>query len=666
MDRPTINPKKNIYRDSDRYLIAELPGMAVLLSGLILAFFIGYTTKSVFSTQRVTAKIQKAASHIHKDVRAQFSSAALVLSEGILPRFSVVISDVKLETDQVCWLAPKMEIDRLRLPLSVWAVLTGKSPVQKVVADNVQLTLRADGSACPGQKNPVTIENELAAPTTKIPPAQVTLSPLEQSEKYGNAVRAISIKKLNIVHTNYPQYATDLLDFDVRVRSFEPKVVEVRAKTHLLKDEQVGDYLSHANIYLEYRESPEATLQTHFFGNWREGHYSMIANYAIYDRMLTMEGDLRHIPLSQVLKLLKKYQLVSHDLTSKQAWVSTKARLVADIDRLKDSPFEVTGFQIEGDVGELDIDRIAFSSIEPLRYAPIKVDIKDLNVEKLLEFFNRPGKSRMLGDLGRFTGRAEIVSEKNISLSGEHAGLEFIFSNRGRQELQTLTSLQGEANFRNDQWNFDISRLQPENGNAIGGVKMKADRDFKNVNIHAQIEDLFFAPTVQKLMTNNGNVGGMGVNVNLQLNSGEIADLKGQFMLDELKTEGMEFKKIKAQMSGAKKEFNIQIQSDGVNFTSESAGGVLLSPLQVSSGPIDISKISGTLKSHEFKDLEWKNFQGQVVGDGRISTDGSWSPLGNLRGKVQIKEGKTLRHFDVTGTRDNPQISASKEGSARR
>ncbi len=124
----------------------------------------------------------------------------------------------------------------------------------------------------------------------------MSLSPVDQSKKYESDVRGIFIQRLEIIPEKHPQYAADLLNFVVKVKSFEPRIIEITAKSHLLKDQQVGDYLSHANLYVEYKESPEKSLQAHFFGNWREGHYSVIANYTLDERLLAIETDLKHIP----------------------------------------------------------------------------------------------------------------------------------------------------------------------------------------------------------------------------------------------------------------------------------------------------------------------------------------------------------------------------------
>lgn len=229
---------------SDKYLISEQPGMKILITGLVLAFFIGFTLKSMLSPSRVATQIEKAASHIHKDVRVTFEKAQVSLTDGFFPRFSVVINNVRMESSQACWLSPVLEVDEMRLPVSIWGLITGTSPIKNIEAENVKLTLRGSPADCDKEKQAQADSNQekLSAPL-------VTLSPSEQADKYRNAVRGIAISRFKIISSQYPQYPSEFLSFVAQVKSFEPKVIEVTAKTNLLKDEQVGDYLSHANLF---------------------------------------------------------------------------------------------------------------------------------------------------------------------------------------------------------------------------------------------------------------------------------------------------------------------------------------------------------------------------------------------------------------------------------
>lgn len=643
-------------RLSDRHLIAEQPGMTILLTGLILAFLLGYTTKSLLSPARLAARIEKAASHIHKDVKVSFGSAHVSLSNGILPRFAVIISNVRMESSQTCWAAPVMEIDELRLPLSFLNLIQGRAPVRVVEANSVTLTLRDDFKDC----DPTDPEQ---IPASRPRPA-VTLSPSEQSQKYRNDVRGISVRTLKITSAKHPQYSTELMNFAVKVKSFEPKVIEVTAKTHLMKDSQVGDYLSHANLYLQYKESPEAAVQAHFFGNWREGHYSVIANYTLGDQLLAVETDLKHIPLSQILAILQKYQLASRDLNGRQVWMSSKARMAGPVDEIRTLPLEIRDLRLEGDLGEMHVEKINIGSLEPLKYEPILVDVKKLDIEKLLVLLNRTKQTSILGHLGSFTGRAEIVSDQKMRMSGEHAGLEFVFSNKGQRELQVIESMVGDIALDQDQWSFQIKRVEPRGGVFVGDLSLRADRDFKAVAVKTHIDELQLALPVQKLMTNGGEIGLMSLDGDLRFGEGKVQSLKGLLRLNSMNVEGVALGKTRASFDWSKGEVLLNAQVQSMKVSPNSPTAEVLRPVTLNSwwhdGVLNLSGLTGQLGAKSAKDFSWKGFQAQASKTGKLSTEGSWNEEARLKGHVQVKDGKIQRRWQIQGTRELPQFVEEK------
>ncbi|WP_413612230.1 hypothetical protein [Bdellovibrio sp. HCB-110] len=634
--------------------------MAILLSGFILSFFLGYTAKSLLSPSRVAARIEKAASHIHKDIKVKFASAQFSLSDGILPRFAVIISQVHMESEQKCWASPILEVDELRLPLSFWNVIRGQAPVQNIEANNVRLVLREDFKNCDPQE-------EQSTEVSKAPPPLVTLSPSEQSKKYRNDVRGVRVQKLEISSEKYPQFHSELFNFVVKVKSFEPKVIEVTAKTHLLKDAQVGDYLSHANLYVQYKESPEATIQSHFFGNWREGHYSLIANYTMDEQLLAIETDLKHIPLSQILAIMQKYNLASKELNGRQVWLSTKARMVAPLDEIRNSPVEVRDLRLEGDLGEMRVDRMDISSVEPLRYSPVMVDVKKLDVGKLLVLLNRPKNTSMLGELGVFSGRAEIVSDRKMKMTGEHSGLQFVFSNKGQRELQVIEHMVGDIALQDDDWSFHIKRVEPRGGSFIGDVKMKADRDFQDIEVKTRVEEVSLDPAVQKLMTNGGDIGLLSLDGDIKIKKGQMTYLKGLLRVDSMNVEGLSFEKTKASVDWSHGEIVLNTQVKSLQVASASPGAEILKqvtePVWWNQGALRLTTLTGQFHLKNRADLSWKNFQGQVGKSGRLLTDGSWNESGDLKGSVHAKEGKNHKKWVIEGTREKPAfIEESTKG----
>lgn len=641
--------------NSDRHLIAEQPGMTVVIAGLLVAFVIGYTVKSVLSPARVASQIEKAASHIHKDVKVHFESAEFSLSDGILPQMAVQISKIRMESDQLCWGAPLLEIDQLRLPVSLISALRGQGAIRDIQANIVNLTLRKDLQNCPdGTQAPATPQNE----TKKNP--LVSLSPPEDKQKYQNDIRSIKVQKFTVNASQYPQYQPELLNFAMQVKSYNPRVIELTAKSHLLKDEEFGDYLSHANLYVQYKESPERSVQTHFFGNWREGHYSLIANYTIDENLLALETDLKHIPLSQILRMLQRYNLVSKELNGRQVWISTKARAVAAVDKIKNSPVEIRDLQLEGDLGEMRVDSVQVQSLDPLVYSPIVVDIQKLDIEKLLVLINRPKKTNILGALGQFTGRAEIASDKDMEMTGEHRGLEFVFSNKGQREVQVIEAMAGDIALKHDNWTFDVRRVEPRGGVFLGQVHMKADRDFKDVEVKADVNEVSFDQNVQRLMTNGGQIGNMTFESNLKLKEGELSYLKGLARIDYMNVEGMSFGKTKATFDWKDKELQLRTQMSSLAVTDSSPASPVLK--SVSPGAwwsekiMRMTSLDGEFRVKSLQNTTWRKFQAQVGKNGKLTSEGGWNTSGELHGHVIAKEGKDTKRWQISGTRETPMF----------
>ncbi|MGZ3769610.1 MAG: hypothetical protein ACXVCP_18510 [Bdellovibrio sp.] len=637
---------------SHRHLVTEQPGMTILTAGLVISFLIGYTAKSWLSSARVTAKLEKAAGQIHKNVSVKFNSAQIRFSDGILPRFEIVISDVKMESPEECWAAPVLEVNELRLPLSITNLIRGHSPIQKIIADSVKLTLREKLKEC-GTETNLNSESRKTAPL-------VSLSPSEQSQKYRNDVKSISIQNLKIVAEKYPEYSTEFEDMNLKVKSFEPKVIELTAKTHFLKGSQVGDYLSYANLFIQYKESPEPTIQSHFFGNWREGHYSIIGSYILDERSLSLETDLKHIPLSQILTTLQKYNIDAQDLNGKQVWVSSKARIAGPIDKIRHLPLEIKDLLLEGDLGELRVDRIDISSLEPLQYSPISVEIQKLDIAKLLQLFNRSKNTNVLAQLGQFSGRAEILSDKRMNLWGEHRGLEFVFSNKGQRELQVIDKMEGDVSFEDNQWKFLIKKIMPLGGKFQGSISMKADRDFDQISMKTVVDELELAPPVQNLMTNGGKIGSLNLNLDLRLNAGELSFLKGYVQLGELNVEGAEFGKTKSNFDWSKNEFILNTQINSLRINSKSAAGDVFQKVTNSSwwtdDKLELNSLGGQFRTKNFKLLTWKNFQGQIGKSGKLLAEGSWDELGRLKGTVTNRLGKSRKKWFIDGTRNEPKF----------
>lgn len=646
--------KTNLESNSDRHLVTEQPGMVILLAGIALSVFFGVTIKSLLSPARITARIEKAATHIHKDVTVKFSSAQVSLADGILPRIAVVISDVRMESDQKCWGAPVLEVDELRLPVSLTSIFYGRSPLRRIDANAVVLNFREDVEKCEERIEPDRFES----------PGLVKLSPVEIREKYQNDIRLVRIQKLKIASRKYPALASEFLSLQAQVKSFEPKVIELRAKTYLLKEQRIGDYMSHANIFLEYKESPEKTLQSHIFGNWREGHYSIISNYSIDDDFLTMESDLKHIPLSQIIELLKRYNLTKADFSSRQIWFSSKARLAGPMQELRRTPLEIRDVRLEGDIGEIYSERIQFQSLEPLRYNPIFFEVKKLDVSKALGFLQKSPKASFLGNLGVFHGSAEVRSEDQAKIQGELSGLEFLFANKGQSESQVIDRISLDMALNADEATLIINRMEPRGGVFAGDFTLKHNFSSEKMNLKLHVDELSLGPNIQNLMTNGGEIGPLNLDAEASLTKGSLTALRGEVRATSMTVEGVSLQKTRVLASRLKESVVLDTKIAELKVSDTSPATIVLQevtrPEWWQEGALSLDSIQGKFEVGDQGGLKWKNFTSQFDKNEKFITSGAWDEKAQLSGTIGIVEGKKIEKWYIKGDREKPRFEKEK------
>jgi hypothetical protein len=644
-------------------LVTEQAGLKFFAIGLVISFVVGLFIKSALSPSRVTEQVERAARHINNNLSVKFKEAQFSLSDGVFPRFSVVITNAEMQFTDSCAMKSVLFIDELRLPISIWGGLTGQSLIKRIEADQVALSLSGKIKECASKD----IARSSSETNEKTP--LVSLSTSEENKKYKDAITELSIKTLKVELQDFPQYPIELIDLNLKVASFEPRILQLRAKTHLLHDEQVGGYLSYANLFAEFKDESEPKIQTHIYGNWREGHYSIIANYAMSDQYLNIETDLKHIPLSQILSLMLKYNFIHKDLKSKQIWVSGIAQMASDISKIKNAPLEIRNFQVEGELGDISSGQINITSLDPLNYKPIKLEIKKLSLKNLLSFLNIDSATGIFGSLGFFTGQAELISEDSVHLLGEHKGLEFIFSNKGQVELQSIDNIRGEVRLNDNQWSIALDKIEPHGGLMLGYLGAKADRNFKEFNITTKIDNLVFSPPVQDLITNGGEIGRLEFHSDSKILNGKIVSLKGNLAIDKMSIEGMDLERINGNFTLSEGLINLNTKVQDLKVSSDSAGADVFKQVTPSqwweNEKLEILDFNGQFLWKDLTQFQWKNFQGKVGKSYRLTTEGSWNEKGQLKGSAQIRDGKGNKKYSLGGNREHPSFSIEKLGSIR-
>jgi hypothetical protein len=643
--------------NDEKNLISEQPGRFVLFSGVLLAVTLGLILRGLTAPNKVKAMVESAASRIHKDVEVEFEGAQISLSRGLFPRFAVVITKVKMESGNDCWMQPQLIANEIRLPLSIWAIMQGENPITQVQGDQVEINLRSQYKNC--EERPA--EQKVEIPKIK---QFVTLkkgSASTTSTQSSPQVNAILIDQLKISAPSMAE-PLELNSFAIRLKSNSPRVVEMNAKTHLMRDDQVGDYLAHATVWGEYSEFPRNTLQTRISGNWREGSYNLNANYSMKEEELTTEMDLKHIPLSQVFQILKKFQWLKEDLNGRQVWVSLNAQGAISKSNFKAAHMQLKDLRLEGDLGDLNIESAQVVSMAPVTYKPFTVDIRRINIEKLFSLLNKSHPSPVLGQLGTFVGKAEVKDQNNIQITGVQKGLEFIFANKGQREIQVLNEIATTLKLDNNRWQMQLSKSGTQPGVFDGQMQLTADRDLKSVELKGKANEIRLSPNVVRLMTAGGQFGPLSGEFNLKFNNGQMNSVKGNINSEYVNVEGVEWTKAKFNFDNAGEDVRMQTQMQKMSVAVGSPAFQIMKeniePEWMNENRLQMKNLSAQFNAKSFKTVHWKSFVAQLEKGGRITSDGEWNEAGILTGQVQTQAAKSNRKWSISGQRDEPILTS--------
>ena len=373
---------------------------------------------------------------------------------------------------------------------------------------------------------------------------------------------------------------------------------------------------------------------------------------------LTSELDLKHIPLNQVFQILKKFQWLKEDLNGRQVWVSLNAQGTIAKSNFKTAQMQIKDLRLEGDLGDFNVENAHVVSLDPVTYMPFSVDIRRMNIEKLLSVMNKSHPSPMLGQLGTFTGIAEVKDDKHIEISGVQRGLEFIFANKGQREIQTLSEIATTVKLEKDRWQMQVSRFVPNQGVFDGQIQLNADRDFKNLEVKAKANQVRLSPAVVRLMTAGGQLGPLSGDLLVRFSEGQMSYIKGALNSDSLTVEGVDMAKAKFNIDYNDGEIRTQaqIQKLGVAVGSPAFQVMrdLIDPEWMTDNHLQMKALSAQFNATSFKTVHWKGFTAQLEKGGRMSSDGEWDEEGFLSGQIQTQAGRGTRKWSISGKRDEP------------
>lgn len=639
-------------------LVADQPGLVVLILGVALSALFGFFIRGLFSDEKVLEKITQAARQIHPELSVEVGSATMSLSSHGLPRFAVIVKNVRMVSENECWMRPLLTINEIVVPLSLTQLMNGDSPVKELLVDAVDLDLRATASVCKMQN--LEKKNSLL-PTSEESSAQANIKIETEVHPVNPGLKEIQISHLRLF--NIQRFSQPLLFDDLRlqVKSDQPKIIVLKAQTQLSEDGAKKDYTSKGEIYVEYNEFPEKILIAHFLGQFREGHFTVHLQNRIDEKRYNLEMELKHLPMSKLSSWLHQFNQMTH-MDPKQLWLSLKAHSSGQIDQIEKEELEIKDIQMEGEMGVFNIKEISITALNPLAWKPFIIDARDLDLRKMLSYLQNYKQPQTLGGLGLFNGRIEVYSPQELRLFGLHKGLEFVFSSQGIRENQLLNQVSVDAHLKNKFWTVKLSRVELDQGLFSGDVVLKSDNEFKNAQLRLNLDQLILSPKVQKVLTQGGTVDSLSSRMQFEWKNRELVGMNGflncqKFEMKDVLLSGLRFESSPLTAEGISFQGRFNQIHMPVQFLKK-YNFPLGESVQADENLVRFEKVSGIFRWHS-KEFYWSQLQAGLTNNmARLSSSGGWNEAGEVDGQVNwVSTTRGNKNsWKIRGLRDSPQF----------
>ena len=661
---------RNELKEIEKELVAEQPGLALGVTGLCLALFLGLGLRFVCQSDRYLELVETAAKQIDPRVQAKVGSAYISLADGILPELAVVVKDISAESSESCWMRPSIEVDEIKLPVDFWQLLHGKLFVHEISAGEVSVSLRSDLSQCPSARTAQDSAQSSAAVVGMSASAQEkasrviagaapsgssprALSVWDRVKTSNNQIDHLDIHRLRLHYLPILFTSVEVRRFSVDVVSQSPRLMKASGYVSLAGETLSGDYASTAAMNLEFSEKTEPVWSLALDGNWREGHYQMDASYKPRLQEVKMDFDMSQIPLNQLLPLLRKYKIITADLNGRQNWLSISGHMDGFRKAEVLPPLILSRVKLEGAIGEIEGKDISIQET----LAPFDLDVRSLQIESLLQFLGETRRHPIFGRLGVFHGKYHYQDKETSRLKGELSGLEFVFSSRGIRQPQVMSLISADATILQKNLNVHLDQMRPAEGLFLGDVNVNSDLNFSHVQAKVRVDELTLSPGVQKLITNGGVIGSLTGELVTSLENGTFKELRGSLGVSELTVEKLSVKKAKAHFSTQGDTVSMTLRAQNLNVQEGAEPFRFLSLVLEPNTPAGYEFVSGaaSIKTHQLRDLQWSELYLQTPTEG-LRSQGGWDPTGGLTGVIETHAKLSKASFRLSGTRDKPLV----------
>ncbi len=648
--------------------VIDQAGFKVCTIGLIISLVFGLALKSQISSKRVGLVLQDAVTRLEKDFIIDFKSAEVNLSNWGLPLPFLEIAQIRMSPKKSQCQDTQIYIEKLVVPLSLFSLITSKTLVDKISASNVELRiaefnncLATTQKAGAEQKQVTKTESGANFVTQSQVSADINFEKSIFQVRTAAQLNKIKVDQLKIIFKNYPTQALDLrqvqVSFNYSANQLEK--IQMNSQVYALKDPQSNLHYFRGDLALLVTSEKNNLLEADakLSGLLLDGELQVYFLYNSLEQILKTDFSAKNIAMKPLIQL----NLIESSWLNYPVGMHFQGHSQHHLDGKQQAEVNLKSVQISGDQTFISIPEIRGSrNDKKVSVEPFIADIQRLNLNKLKNLSQLKSIAESIENYGDFQGVFNFKDLAHMNLSGKWADLEFIFSNRGRRELQKIDSFKVDGNLLGDSVLLKLSDFTMNAKKMDGKAELQHNLKNQTTTGDAQLSGQLVDERVWSLLTQVPQ----NPDIKFQWNYKKSDDERHQiyFYADTIKTHGLqlvapEFQMIQTIKDNTSLALAVNLKAKEGEVVADLLKEDSIAMFFSSASVFSEKSYSSELINLNLKGADWKNmsfeFETKVAptGDSKrtqvIKSRGEWREDESLTGSLSVQQPAGLKRFDL-------------------
>ena len=620
-------------------LVTDQPGRKVIFSGVIISFILGFFIRGLTKPEFLQSELKMAVSRLHSTTQVNWGGVQVSLKNGLLPRFSILIHDVKIVSQESCWGQPLLYARELELPISLVSFFEKGQPLRKIYIKDAFLELKTN-FICEKKAEAVAAKKDDAGKTPAI-----RLKPMKESPEAPPLVLTDFIfenLKLRQADWVFPDWNFKTLELNVKEN--HPWYAEVNSQFNIPDMDGVD---TGAELRAVYKEFPAQVLEIKINGHWREGAFQVNGLWEGAQKGWSYQSHFNHIPF-QFLKTIANRTHTPWNWPDKPMWFSFNTQTVIPFTDWKASQHFVRQMEIEGDLGDLTIPDLEIKSWTPFKVQPFAFSVNQADLNAVFEKDIK--KFSFLSSFGKLSGQGQWGSEKDVLFTGKVEQIQVPLFHRDQKFVQAIRSLDIQAQLKNGQWKMNSQKWILDRGVVAGNFKLESNQDITNGQAQFNLDNFQLDPEVLRFMevvTPDLQIQGK---LNARWKNSVMQDFAGNFKTELIETRVFAMDKPTLNIRRTPTSWDLKVQASQFKIRELPNGAVDPNAVTQLQFPYEAKNLNGLFQWDLSQNLKWNMVSTSIRSSGTIDNSGG------LKGTLNLGLKSQEKILQLSGSRRSPQF----------